>query len=96
MKPNYPMKEKKTFIVGTPEFKEYENDTITLTDGDLIEPSDLHGLDPDRNGGFDHKCTACGEGIMKLYEQRWDCERYDCTSCKITVQFETYYIVSIS
>jgi predicted RNA-binding Zn-ribbon protein involved in translation (DUF1610 family) len=90
------MKEKKTFIVGTPEFKDYENDTITLTDGDLIEPSDLHGLDPDRNGGFNHKCTACGEGIMKQYDARWDCARYDCTSCKITVQFETYYIVSIS
>lgn len=98
------MTEKKTFIVGWPETEEYDYEnqpenigTVRkLTDGEIVCPSDISGLRPDRNGGFEHKCTRCGEGTMKEYDQRHDNEMYNCTHCGATVQIELAYIVHIT
>lgn len=96
------MEEKKTFIVGWPETEEYDYEnqpenigTVEkLTDGDTL-PYVPSGLDPGRNGGFDHKCTACGEGIMKEVWLRQLDERYECTNCGITLSFEKELTVRI-
>jgi len=93
-------KKPKTFILGNAEFNDYElkenfGDVKIITDGELIDGHDRGMIDPNHNGGNEHKCTSCGEGVMKEYEQRWDCERWDCTNCGITVEFEQVYRVSI-
>ena len=90
------MTEKKTFMLGNPETDDYENDARKLTDGDECDGYDVIPLNPDRNGGYKHKCTSCGKGWMKPYEERWPDERFDCTNCGITVQFERIYVVHIS